>query len=121
RVDALDPIAPESAGDDAVGELFATVSKDRAKAAGKAMGYLARGGSPDLVFAAGRRMIFHKGRDSHDYKYGAAAWEECRLAADPKWQPALAASMMFNLPGAGTPDSPLMNRAREAVSRVMGG
>ena len=121
RVDALEGIAPESSSDDAVGELFADVSKDRSKAAGKTVGYLARGGSPDLVFAAGRRMIFHKGKDSHDYKYGAAAWEECRLAADPKWQPALTAAMMFNLPGAGTPDSPLMNRAREAVSKVMGG
>ena len=28
--------------------------------------------------------------------------------------------MMFNLPGAGTPDSPLMKRAREAVAKVMG-
>jgi len=121
RVDALEAIAPESSSDDAVGELFADVSKDRSKAAGKTVGYLTRGGSPDLVFAAGRRMIFHKGKDSHDYKYGAAAWEECRLAADPKWQPALTAAMMFNLPGAGTPDSPLMNRAREAVSKIMGG
>ena len=120
RVDALEPIAPDSPGDDAVGELFADVSKDRGRAAGKTVGYLARGGSPDLVFAAARRMIFHKGRDSHDYKYGAAAWEECRLAADPKWRPALAAAMMFHLPGAGTPDSPLMNRAREAVAQVMG-
>ena len=121
QVDALEAIAPESSSDDAVGELFADVSKDRAQAAGKTVGYLARGGSPDLVFAAARRMIFHKGKDSHDYKYGAAAWEECRLAADPKWQPALTAAMMFNLPGAGTPDSPLMNRAREAVAKVMGG
>ncbi len=120
RVDALEPIAPDSAGDDAVAEVFATVSDDRTRAAGKALGYLARGGSHALVFAAARRMIFHKGRDSHDYKYGAAAWEESQLAADPKWKAPLAAAMMAHLPGARTPDSPLMDKAREAVARVLG-
>jgi len=120
RVDALEAIAPDSPGDDAVAEVFAEVSKDRARAARKVVGYLDRGGSPDLIFAAARRMVFHKGKDSHDYKYAAASWEECRLAADPKWRPALAAAMMFQLPGAGAPDSPLMKQAREAVARVMG-
>ena len=120
RVDAIEAVAPDSGGDEAVGELFAAVSKDRAQAAAKTVGYLARGGSADLVFAAARRMIFHKGEDSHDYKYGAAAWEECQLAADPRWRPALAAAMMFHLPGASTPDSPLMKRAREAVAHVLG-
>ncbi len=120
RVDAINPVAPDSPGDDAVAELFASVPGDRARAAEKTVGYLARGGSPDLVFAAARRMIFHKGQDSHDYKYGAAAWEECQLAADPKWRAPLAAAMMFQLPGAGTEDSPLMRRAREAIARVMG-
>jgi hypothetical protein len=120
RADALESIAPDSGGDEAVGELFASISKDRTKAAEKTVGYLARGGSTDLVFAAARRMIFHKGTNAHDYKYGAAAWEECQLATDPKWRPALTAAMMFNLPGAGTPDSPLMNRAREALAHVMG-
>jgi hypothetical protein len=27
---------------------------------------------------------------------------------------------MFNLPGSKTPDSPLMNQAREAVAKVLG-
>jgi hypothetical protein len=120
RADALENRAPESSGDEAVGELFASISKNRTQAAEKTIGYLARGGTTDLVFAAARRMIFHKGTNAHDYKYGAAAWEECQLATDPKWRPALAAAMMFNLPGAGTPDSPLMNRAREALAKVMG-
>ena len=84
-IDALEAVAPESSGDDAVGEIFAEVNQSRARAAAKALGYLERGGSADLVFDAARRMIFHKGRDSHDYKYAAAAWEECQLAADPKW------------------------------------
>ena len=75
-------------------------------AAAKTMAYLDRGGSTKSVFDAASRMIFHKGTDSHDYKYGAAIWEECLAASDPKWQPRLAAAAMFNLPGAGKADSP---------------
>src|SRR6185437_457835 len=101
NIDAIEPKTPETTGDDAVGEIFATIDKSkesRAAAASKAVGYLNAGGSPDLLFASARRMIFHKGRDSHDYKYGAAAWEESVLASDPKWRAPLAAAMMFNLP-----------------------
>jgi len=49
-----------------------------------------------------------------------ARWEECRLAADPRWQAPLLAAMMYQLPAAKVPDSPLMEKAREAVARVMG-
>ena len=120
RVDALGPIAPEGQGDEAIADLFATIGDDRIKAAAKTVGYLESGGSADLVFAAARRMIFHKGKDSHDYKYGAAAWEECLLASDPRWRAPLASAMMAYLPGTKTPDSPLMNRARAAVANVLG-
>ena len=122
-IDALEPKTSEAKGDEAVSDIFATIDKSKESkdaAAAKAVGYLNAGGSTDLLFAAARRMIFHKGRDSHDYKYGAAAWEECVLASDPKWRTPLAAAMMFNLPGSKTPDSPLMNEAREAVSHVLG-
>jgi hypothetical protein len=119
-IDSLEPIAPDAKGDDAVVEIFDTVSKERMKAARKAVGYLDAGGDPAVVFAAARRLIFHKGRDSHDYKYGAAIWEECLLSSDPKWRAPLVASAMFNLPGSQTADSPLMNRAREAVKTVLG-
>src|SRR5205823_10935288 len=121
-IDALEPKAPETKGDDAVGDIFATIDKTKESkdaAAAKAVGYLNEGGSPELLFAAARRMIFHKGRDSHDYKYGAAAWEECVLASDPKWRAPLVAATMFNLPGAKTPDSPLMIRPRESVKTVL--
>ena len=119
-IDALAQSKPDTTGDEAVAEVFATVSKDKGEAARKAMGYLAAGGSTDLMFDAARRMIFHKGKDSHDYKYGAAAWEECVLASDPKWRGPLTAAALYNCPGAKTPDSPLMIRAREAVKTVLG-
>lgn len=119
-IDALEPLKPDHSGDEAVGEVFDAVSADRKTAARKSVGFLAAGGSPDDLFAAARRLIFHKGRDSHDYKYGAAVWEECLLASDPKWHGPLVASAMFNLPGSKTPDSPLMDRAREAIKKVLG-
>ena len=123
-IDDLSSLKREVAkGDDAVGEIFETINdgpEGRGKAAGKTVAYLEQGGSTDLIFAAARRMIFHKGRDSHDYKFGAASWEECELASDPKWRAPLVTAMMFNLPGAKTEESPLMKRAREAVASVLG-
>jgi hypothetical protein len=120
-IDVLEAVSTEASGEEAVAEIFAAVDTDRKQAAAKAYGYLAKGGSSDLFFAAARRMIFHKGRDSHEYKYGAAAWEECELASDPKWQPALAAATLAYLPGSGKEDSPLMKRAQDAVARVSRG
>jgi hypothetical protein len=117
-IDALKP-SPDvtvSAGDEAIGEIFAAISQDRKKAGAMAMAYLARGGSPDLIFDAARRMIFHKGKDSHDYKYGAALWEECLWSTDPRWRNPMVVASMFNFPGAKTADSPLMIRAREALA-----
>jgi hypothetical protein len=119
-IDRLEPLSPGAKGDEAIGAIFEAVSRDRKEAARKALGYLAAGGSTEAMFDAGRRLIFRKGRDSHDYKYGAAIWEECLLASDPKWHAPLTAAALFNFPGAKTPDSPLMDRARDAVKTVLG-
>jgi hypothetical protein len=112
--------AAVAAGDDALGEIFSTINDNRGKAGAKALAYLARGGSAELIFDAERRLIFHKGRDSHDYKYGAAVWEECLWSTEPKWRPNIIAASLFNIPGAKSADSPLMIRAREAVRTVLG-
>jgi hypothetical protein len=120
----IDKLAPGTdavvaTGDEAVGEIFATINEDRKKAASKTIAYLGHGGSTEVIFDAARRMIFHKGRDSHDYKYGAALWEECLWTTDSKWHGPIVAASMFNFPGAKTDDSPLMSRAREAISNVL--
>jgi hypothetical protein len=119
-LDVMEPASLSSKGDEAVAEVFETVGKDRTLAAQKVLAFLREGGSPAPIFAAARRMIFHKGKDSHEYKYGAAVWEECLLVSDPKWQAPLAAASMAYVPGSSTPDSPLMKRAREAVAHVLG-
>jgi hypothetical protein len=120
EIDALKGAGSSIHGDEAVGEIFSTINADRGQAAAKTVAYLAEGGSAERIFDASRRMIFHKGTDSHDYKYGAAIWEECLSTTDPKWQAPLIAASMFNLPGAKTSDSPLMIRAREAAAKVLG-
>lgn len=119
-IDDLGEDAPVSTSEEAIGEIFEANSDDHGLAAAKAMGYLAKGGSSKVLFDAAAKMIFHKGTNSHDYKYGAAIWEECALASDPKWRPHLAAAALYNLPGTSRRDSPLMIRAREAIANVMG-
>ncbi len=116
KLDALEPGSLDSKGDEGLTEVFATIAKGRPEAAAKALAYLKEGGSPDAIFAMARKLIFQKGRDSHDYKYAVAAWEEFTLTADPRWQPNLAAAMMGNLPSIGQADSPLMQRARAAIA-----
>jgi len=120
RIDEIPDDAEVSTDPEGIAALFDAVGRDRAMAAAETVSFLARGGSAQSLFDAASRMIFHKGTDSHDYKYGAAIAEECLIAHDPKWRPRLAAAAMYHLPGANRADSPLMIRAREAVASVMG-
>ncbi len=120
EIDALESVQPAGHGDEAVAEIFATINENRNQAAAKTISYLETGGSAARIFDVARRMIFHKGTDSHDYKYGAAIWEECLAVSEPRWHAPLAASAMFHLPGAKTAESPLMIRAREAVAQLSG-
>jgi hypothetical protein len=120
KIDALTVKPTDASGADAVTEIFSTAGKDRTEAAYKAMGYFQNNGSPEAVYAAARKLIFRKGRDSHDYKYGAAIWEEYRLASDPKWQAPLTAAALAFFPASTTADSPLMRRARDAAKEVLG-
>jgi hypothetical protein len=120
-IDALhaDPDVSVPNGDAAVAEIFMAASDNKKKARAQAMAYLGHGGSRDLIFDAARRMIFHKGHDSHDYKYGAALWEECLWSTEPKWRDPLVAAALSYFPGAKAPDSPLMIRARDALAAAM--
>ena len=64
--------------------------------------------------AAGRRLIFAKGRDSHDYKYSSAALEDF-YNTTPAWRNRFLAASMFNLHGSGDQDSPVLARTRVAL------
>jgi hypothetical protein len=116
-IDRLDSNHREAVSAEALAQILDAVHRDRVEAAKLAAGYFDAGGSPADFFAAARRLIFLKGTDSHDYKFGAACIEEFERASDPRWRPALAASILSKVPDPSQPDSPLMIRAREAVGR----
>jgi hypothetical protein len=119
RLDAIEPAPVDTSGEEALRSIFTTVAQDRQRAAAQAIGYLERGGSPDDLFLMARRLIFHKANDSHQYKYGAAAWEEFHLATDPKWSGPIAAAALAYFPSSEADDSPVMRRAAAAVERVL--
>ena len=67
------------------------------------------------LMAAGRRLIFTKGRDSHDYKFSSAALEDF-YHVTPHWRPRFLATSMFNLKGAADRDNDLIRRTRAALA-----
>lgn len=113
KIDAVEP--GERPGE--VGELFSTIDQDRSRAAANTLAYAKSGGSLTPLFQTARSMIFLKGRDSHQYKYGGALWEECLMASNPKWQGPLAAAAMYYVPGAGASVIPFLAQAREELAR----
>lgn len=95
-------------------EILALVSTDREKAARKAYRYAERNPNPRAFKQAAQSLIFAKARDPHDFKFAAAIFEDRQLVA-PRWSPHLLATAAYNLRGSDLPDSPLTERAREAV------
>ncbi|HEY7314098.1 MAG TPA: hypothetical protein VH643_32405 [Gemmataceae bacterium] len=101
----------------AVEEIFGDVGKDTMLAARKTLALMEGGASrfPPLMTAA-ERLIFTKGRDSHDYKFSSAALEDYYHVTAP-WRACYAASSMFNLKGTGAPDNNLIGRTRAALAK----
>ena len=63
------------------------------------------------------KLVFRKGTDAHDYKYAAAIFEDLRHVS-PAWRPHLLATSVYHLKGRAQEDSPVMDRAREALTRI---
>jgi hypothetical protein len=114
HIDALEPIAPEAKGEEAVAEIFAGLSKDRLTAARKVLGYLKENQSPRPFADAARRLVFLKGNNSHDYKFSSAVFEDYECLSGPGRDRMLAASV-FYLRGSGEKDNELVKRTRAAL------
>jgi hypothetical protein len=115
RLDTLERQTPTAHGPDAIEEIFADVSRDRVRAARKTLGLLhADPSSAEALMAAGRRLVFNKGNDAHDYKFSSAALEDF-YHATPAWRNRYLASSLFHLRGAGDADNGLIRRARAAL------
>ena len=114
RVDELAPLDVHGDSETIVQEICAAIGRDNPVAARKVLGYLARGSSPRALIDAANRLVFLKGRDSHDYKFSAAVLEDYdRLS--PSWRDRYLAASVFWLNGLGAPDNDLVLRARQAL------
>jgi hypothetical protein len=102
---------------DAVKAIFAEVSKDRMAAAKQTLALLETPQAAEPLMKEARRLIFAKGNDSHDYKFSSAALEDY-YHVTPAWRARFLASSMFNLRGAGSKDTGLLERARAALAKT---
>jgi hypothetical protein len=114
KLDELDPLSPKEPGVKAIDEIFMDVSKDKAAAARKVLGYLKAHPDPRPITDAARRLIFHKGTDSHDYKFSSAALEDYAHVS-PTWRDRYLAASVFWLKGAADKETDLVRRTKEAV------
>jgi hypothetical protein len=112
KIDAFEP-DETTPGVEAV---FDTLSKDKPAAARMALGYLKATphGGEDLI-AAGRRLIFLKGTDSHDYKFSSAVMEDYAFVST-EWRDRFLAASLFWLKGSAGPDAGVVRRTRAALA-----
>lgn len=114
HVDSLEPLPLKSSGPAAIEEIFAEISHDRLSASRKILSYLKENPDPKPLADAARRLIFLKGRDSHDYKFSSAVLEDYHSMAAP-WRDRYLAASAFYLKGSGEPDNDLVQRIRAAL------
>jgi hypothetical protein len=79
------------------------------------LAYLKDSPDPRPLADAARRMIFLKGRDSHDYKFSSAVLEDYHHLAPP-WRDRFLAASAFYLKGSGDKDNDLVKRTRAALN-----
>ena len=114
KLDEMQPISLDGGGEKAVEEIFANVSGDKKKAAGKVLAYLGSHPDPTDFITAARVLIFLKGTNAHDYKFSSAVLEDYANIS-PDWRARYLASSVFNLRGSGAGDNKLVARARAAL------
>ena len=114
HIDEVEPMAPQAEGEAAVDEICQDISQDRMVAARKILAYLQGHPDPRPLANAFRRLIFLKGRNSHDYKFSSAVLEDY-LQMAPPWRDRFLAASVYNMRGAGEKDTGLAVRIREAL------
>ncbi len=114
KLDEMQPVSLEGGGQKAVDEIFADVSGDRMKAAGKVLAYVEANPEPTELIDAARLLIFLKGNNAHDYKFSSAVLEDYQNVS-PGWRGRYLASSVFNLRGSRGADNALVQRTRAAL------
>ncbi|HVK08483.1 MAG TPA: hypothetical protein VM597_06860, partial [Gemmataceae bacterium] len=108
--------APDDMKEAKLDAVYATLSKDKLTAARMALAYLkADPARAKGLTDAGRRLVFLKGTDSHDYKFSSAVLEDYAHVSPESRNLFLAASL-FWLKGSAGPDAPVVGRIRTALA-----
>jgi len=117
RLDKLEKTEISSSGADPVEHIFAEKRNARnVDTARRALTLLeARPDAGQALLTVGRRLVFIKGSDSHDYKFNSAALEDF-YHATPAWRNRYLAASMFWLQGTADEDNGLIKRARAALA-----
>ena len=116
NIDAVEQM--EIKGPNVIDMIFANASKDRLTATRQTLSVLQQDSkNADAIIAAGRRLVFNKGRDSHDYKFSSAIMEDF-YHITPHWRNRYLASSMFWLHGTGDQDNELILRTRGSLATV---
>jgi len=113
-IDSLEPLAPGTAGAEALGEIFADIGASRETAARKTLAWLGTQADPQAFAAEARRLVFLKGTNSHDYKFSSAVLEDYH-AMGPGWRDRFLAASVYYLRGSTEPDNGLSTRIRSAL------
>jgi hypothetical protein len=101
---------------DAAAESILTAARtERIEASRRAFVYAQRHANQPALFSAARRLVFTRATDTHDYKYPAAAFEDISIVS-PAWRPHMLAASMLHIPDRRMPESPVIQRAKEAVA-----
>lgn len=95
-------------------EILALVNSETPAAAAKAMSLAADPNDVDAFAESARGLIFRKATDAHDFKYSAAIFEDYRQVS-PTYRPHMLATAAYYLKGSKAPDSPVMQRAADAL------
>jgi hypothetical protein len=116
QIDTLEKAQTKGVPMEVMEDILTEVSKDRMLAARKTLEFLeGNARNAGELMAAARRLIFLKGRDSHDYKFSSAALEDFHHAT-PAWRARFLATSMFNLHGTLDRDNDLVKRSRAALA-----
>ena len=111
----IDEFAAADSAPASIESIFDGLKQNRAKAAAETLAYARAGGNASAFFDAARHLIFTKGTDAHDYKFAASSFEDFAHAS-PAVRPQLLAASVYYLKGTREPDSPLLQRTREALA-----
>lgn len=104
------PASPEAT----IESIFSLIEQDPHAAAEQTFDYAQRFPNATAYGKRARHLILTKGTDAHHYKYLSSIMEDYHLV-NKAYRPHMLAASVYYICGSTLPDSPVMERAREAL------